>query len=176
MYVCMRVQELRRVRSGIMGERNNMVTMHDVLDAMWLYDNFKEETYLRRAIMPLEVGAGLCVTAYVTSLCVTMIPRACAMFASLVCSIHARPPSSRQLCTGACACTRMCDIYAAPHMQVLLTNFKRVVVKDSAVNAICYGAKLMVPGLLRFDNGIEVDDEVCGVEWSGVGKWECWAR
>lgn len=27
------MQELRRVRSGIMGEKDNMVTMHDVLDA-----------------------------------------------------------------------------------------------------------------------------------------------
>lgn len=27
------VQELRRVRSGIMGEKDNMTTMHDVLDA-----------------------------------------------------------------------------------------------------------------------------------------------
>ena len=26
-------------------------------------------------------------------------------------------------------------------LEVLLTNFKRLVVKDSAVNAICYGAK-----------------------------------
>ena len=34
------------------------------------------------------------------------------------------------------------------------------VVKDSAINAVCYGAKLMLPGLLRFENGIEVDDEV----------------
>lgn len=93
------MQELRRVRSGIMGEApsNNMVTMHDVLDAQWLYDNFKDESYLRRAVMPLEV---------------------------------------------------------------LLTSFKRLVVKDSAVNAICYGAKLMIPGLLRFESGVEVDDEV----------------
>jgi len=45
------------VRSGIMGERENMVTMHDVLDAMWMYDNFKDEAYLRRSIMPLEVRA-----------------------------------------------------------------------------------------------------------------------
>lgn len=30
------VQELRRCRSGIMGEQQNMVTMHDVLDAMWV--------------------------------------------------------------------------------------------------------------------------------------------
>eukprot|EP00877_Chromochloris_zofingiensis_P001323 jgi/Chrzof1/11191/Cz05g27150.t1 len=91
------MQELRRVRSGIMGEKENMVTMHDVLDAQWIYDNFRDEGYLRRSIMPLEV---------------------------------------------------------------LLTNYKRLVVKDSAVNAICYGAKLMIPGLLRFESGVDVDDEV----------------
>ena len=92
------VQELRRVRSGIMGERDNMVTCHDVLDAQWVLDHQNDESYLRRVIMPLEV---------------------------------------------------------------VLTNYKRLVVKDSAVNAVCYGAKLMLPGLLRFENGIEVDDEVC---------------
>ncbi|XP_010554793.1 PREDICTED: H/ACA ribonucleoprotein complex subunit 4-like [Tarenaya hassleriana] len=91
------MQELRRVRSGIMGERDNMVTMHDVMDAQWMYDNYRDETYLRRVIMPLEV---------------------------------------------------------------LLTSYKRLVVKDSAVNAICYGAKLMIPGLLRFENDIEVGEEV----------------
>ena len=31
-----------------------MVTMHDVMDAQWLYDNHKDETYLRRAVHPLE--------------------------------------------------------------------------------------------------------------------------
>ncbi|XP_059626624.1 H/ACA ribonucleoprotein complex subunit 4 [Cornus florida] len=91
------MQELRRVRSGIMGEKDNMVTMHDVMDAQWVYDNYRDETYLRRVIMPLEV---------------------------------------------------------------LLTSYKRLVVKDSAVNAICYGAKLMIPGLLRFENDIEVGEEV----------------
>jgi len=45
-------------------------------------------------------------------------------------------------------------------LEVLLTSFKRIVVKDSAVNAICYGAKLMLPGLLRFESGIDVGDEV----------------
>jgi len=39
-------------------------------------------------------------------------------------------------------------------------TYKRIVVKDSAVNAICYGAKLMIPGLLRYESGIEVNDEV----------------
>ncbi|GFY92263.1 homologue of NAP57 [Actinidia rufa] len=91
------MQELRRVRSGIMGEKDNMVTMHDVMDAQWVYDNYRDESYLRRVIMPLEV---------------------------------------------------------------LLTSYKRLVVKDSAVNAICYGAKLMIPGLLRFENDIEVGEEV----------------
>ncbi|KAH8506649.1 hypothetical protein H0E87_013446 [Populus deltoides] len=91
------MQELRRVRSGILGEKDNMVTMHDVMDAQWVYDNYRDESYLRRAIMPLEV---------------------------------------------------------------LLTSYKRLVVKDSAVNAICYGAKLMIPGLLRFENDIEAGEEV----------------
>ncbi|GAB2289706.1 centromere/microtubule-binding protein cbf5 [Dionaea muscipula] len=91
------MQELRRVRSGILGEKDNMATMHDVMDAQWLYDNYRDETYLRRVIMPLEV---------------------------------------------------------------VLTSYKRLVVKDSAVNAICYGAKLMIPGLLRFENDIEVGEEV----------------
>mgnify|MGYP001390393486 FL=1 len=91
------MQELRRVRSGILGETDNLVTMHDVMDAMWVNDNLKQEDYLRRVVMPLEV---------------------------------------------------------------LLTNYKRIVVKDSAVNAICYGAKLMIPGLLRYESGIEVGEEV----------------
>lgn len=91
------MQELRRVRSGVLGEDNNMVTMHDVLDAQHVYDTTKDEKYLRRVVMPLEV---------------------------------------------------------------LLTNYKRIVVKDSAVNAICYGAKLMIPGLLRFADDIDVGTEV----------------
>ena len=28
--------------------------MHDVMDAQWLYDNHKDETYLRRVVRPLE--------------------------------------------------------------------------------------------------------------------------
>lgn len=45
-------------------------------------------------------------------------------------------------------------------LEILLLKHKKVVVKDSAVNAICYGAKLMIPGLLRFSDGIEIGDEV----------------
>ena len=74
------MQELRRVKFGIMGEKDNMVTMHDVMDAQWVYDNYRDETYLRRVVMPMEI---------------------------------------------------------------LLTSYKRLV-----VNAICYGAKFMIPGLI----------------------------
>ncbi|KIW27437.1 centromere/microtubule-binding protein cbf5 [Cladophialophora immunda] len=91
------MQELRRVRSGAMAESDGMVTLHDVLDAQWMMDNNRDESYLRKVISPLES---------------------------------------------------------------LLTTYKRIVVKDSAVNAVCYGAKLMIPGLLRFEAGIEVHEEV----------------
>lgn len=47
--------ELRRVRSGIQSEMDDMATMHDILDAQWLYENHKDESYLRRVIKPLEV-------------------------------------------------------------------------------------------------------------------------
>ena len=39
-------------------------------------------------------------------------------------------------------------------LETLLTTYKRVVVKDSAVNAICYGAKIMIPGVLRFESNV----------------------
>ena len=45
------------MRSGIMGEQNNMVTMHDLLDAQWLHDNHKDEAYLRRATMRAQSPA-----------------------------------------------------------------------------------------------------------------------
>ena len=34
--------------------QESMVTMHDVLDAQWMYDHQKDESYLRRVIKPLE--------------------------------------------------------------------------------------------------------------------------
>ncbi|KAH8598300.1 pseudouridylate synthase family protein [Bisporella sp. PMI_857] len=98
------MQELRRVRSGAMDEQKNMVTLHDVLDAQWMQDNTRDESYLRKVISPLET---------------------------------------------------------------LLTTYKRIVVKDSAVNAVCYGAKLMIPGLLRYEADIEVHEEVVLITTKG---------
>jgi len=98
------MQELRRVRSGVLGERDNLVTMHDVLDAQWQFDHNKDETYLRRVIYPLEK---------------------------------------------------------------LLISHKRLVMKDSAVNAICYGAKIMLPGVLRYEDGIENNQDIVVITTKG---------
>lgn len=40
--------------TGIQSEKEGLMTMHDVMDAQWLHDNHKDETYLRRVIRPLE--------------------------------------------------------------------------------------------------------------------------
>ena len=45
-------------------------------------------------------------------------------------------------------------------LESLLIGYKRIVVKDSAVNAVCYGAKLMIPGLLRYEADISLNEEV----------------
>ena len=101
-----------------------MQTMQDVIDAQWLFENKKDESYLRRVIMPLET---------------------------------------------------------------LLKDHKKIIVKDSCVNALCYGAQLMVKeernilfsvliffcsffcsffavfkvsGVLRYDGNLVVGDEI----------------
>merc|ERR1712097_175489 len=52
-------------------------------------------------------------------------------------------------------------------LEVLLTSLKRCVAKDSAVNALCYGARLMLPGLLRFDGAIDLGDEIVVITTKG---------
>lgn len=96
--------ELRRVRSGIQSEKDDMVTMHDIMDAQYAYENHKDESMLRRVIKPLEG---------------------------------------------------------------LLIGHKRIIVKDSTVNSICYGAQVMLPGVLRYEDGIEIDDEIVVVTTKG---------
>lgn len=39
-------------------------------------------------------------------------------------------------------------------------NFPRIVIKDTSVNAICYGAQLTAKGILRYDDNINVNTEV----------------
>merc|ERR1719410_156102 len=52
-------------------------------------------------------------------------------------------------------------------LEILLIAMKRIVIKDTSVNAICYGAKIMIPGVLRFDDAIEIGDEVVIVSTKG---------
>jgi H/ACA ribonucleoprotein complex subunit 4 len=52
-------------------------------------------------------------------------------------------------------------------LECLLVGYKRIVVKDSAVNAVCYGAKLMIPGLLRYEADISVNEEVVLITTKG---------
>lgn len=96
--------ELRRVRSGALKEDKSMVTMHDVKDAQWHFEQYGKEEYLRRVIMPLEI---------------------------------------------------------------LLINYPRIVVKDTSINAVCYGAQLMLPGVLRYESNIECGQEVILISTKG---------
>lgn len=52
-------------------------------------------------------------------------------------------------------------------LECLLTEHKRIIMKDSAINAICYGAKIMLPGVLRYDDGIEMNDQIVLVSTKG---------
>merc|ERR1711998_715218 len=52
-------------------------------------------------------------------------------------------------------------------MEKLLEPLPRIVVKDTTVNALCYGAKLMLPGVLRCSKNIEVGQEVVVITTKG---------
>ncbi|KAK8961324.1 H/ACA ribonucleoprotein complex subunit 4 [Platanthera guangdongensis] len=91
------MHELRRVRPGFLGEHGNMFTIQNVEHAMKSYKVSKDERYLRKFVMPVEV---------------------------------------------------------------LLTRFKRLVVRDSVVFVLCHGGKLMLHELLHFENFIEKGEEV----------------
>lgn len=97
------MKSLRRTRSGFVPEKSSF-TLHDLLDAVSLFDSTGDERVLRRIVQPLES---------------------------------------------------------------LLVNYRCIMVKDSCVNAICYGAKLSVTGVLRFDRNINVGSEVVVITTKG---------
>jgi H/ACA ribonucleoprotein complex subunit 4 len=49
----------------------------------------------------------------------------------------------------------------------VLTNLKRIIIKGSAVDAICHGAPLLLPGVLRFSADIEAGNRVVIVTTKG---------
>lgn len=95
--------ELRRIRSGTVSE-NNLVTMHDVLDAVHMYEKYNNETYLRRIVHPIETS---------------------------------------------------------------LKSYKRIIVKDSAVAALCSGAKLTVSGIVMIDQNIDLNELIVCITLKG---------
>ncbi|KAM0685837.1 H/ACA ribonucleoprotein complex subunit dkc1 [Conglomerata obtusa] len=58
-------------------------------------------------------------------------------------------------------------------LESLLLHFKRIIIKDSCVNAICYGAKLTIKGVLRYDDDIEIGSEIVLVSTKGEAVAIC---
>merc|ERR1712087_1056222 len=52
-------------------------------------------------------------------------------------------------------------------LEILLVGYPGIVVKDTSVNAVCYGAQLMLPGVLRYESNIEVGKEVVLITTKG---------
>ena len=50
------MRELRRTRSGPFTESNNLVTLQELSEAVYLWKNCKDDGDLRRVIMPMEVA------------------------------------------------------------------------------------------------------------------------
>lgn len=95
--------ELRRTRAGNTRE-SETVTMHDLLDAVHMYEKYNNETYLRRVVHPIENS---------------------------------------------------------------LKHYKRIIIKDSAVAALCSGAKLTICGVVMIDPEIIQDDTIVCITLKG---------
>jgi H/ACA ribonucleoprotein complex subunit 4 len=54
-------------------------------------------------------------------------------------------------------------------MERLLAHLPKVVVRDSAVDAVCHGANLAVPGIAQVDEGIEPGNVVAALSLKGEG-------
>ena len=52
-------------------------------------------------------------------------------------------------------------------VEFLLLDLPKIIVKDTAVNAICYGGKLLLPGVLRYSGNIDVNTEIVLVSTKG---------
>ena len=97
------MQELRRTRTGLFTE-DDLVTLHDVLDARTFYDADKDEAAIKAIVKPVEA-----VTAHLN----------------------------------------------------------HVILRDSAVDAVCHGAPLAAIGIAQLDAGIEVGEPVAFLTLKG---------
>jgi H/ACA ribonucleoprotein complex subunit 4 len=58
-------------------------------------------------------------------------------------------------------------------MEEGLSHLPKIVIRDSAVDAVCRGAAIAVPGVLSFDSNIEKDDDICLFTLKGEGVALC---
>jgi H/ACA ribonucleoprotein complex subunit 4 len=54
-------------------------------------------------------------------------------------------------------------------METVLEPLPKIVVRDSAVDAVCHGANLAAPGVLAVDSGIQPKDSVAIITQKGEG-------
>lgn len=85
------MKELRRTRTGSFKEDETMVTLQDITDAVYFLKENRDESYVRKAVQPMEKAAG---------------------------------------------------------------HLPKIIVRDSAVDALCHGAQLAAPGVLKVNTGI----------------------
>ncbi len=91
------MRELRRTATGHFREDFNLVTLHEVAEALYLWRHCKDESLLRKVVLPAEF---------------------------------------------------------------IVANLPKIVLKDTAVDAIAHGAQLAVPGIVRLHEGISRGDLV----------------
>jgi len=89
--------ELRRTKAGPFNEITNLVTMQDLTDAFYYFNEEDNEKYIRYCIQPIEKAVG---------------------------------------------------------------HLAKIYVLDSAVDSLCHGANLNLPGISELDSGIEKEDIV----------------
>jgi len=198
------MQELRRVRTGALDEHDNMVSLHDVLDARYQYENENDGMYCIYVcvytVLPMQNKKQtniqltcFCVLCVCDVFFLSVWCEDCA-FCMYVCTIglrlctddaffhsththtythththtHAHTYIHTHTYTRAHAHTHT-HTHTSHHtshithntspetylrrvimpLETLLVNLKKIIIKDSCVNAVCYGAQLMIPGVLN---------------------------
>ncbi len=86
------MRELRRTRAGPFREDETLTTLYELKDAIEWYKENRDETPLRRCILPLESA---------------------------------------------------------------LNHIPKIIIRDSAIDAVCHGAELAAPGVLQLDSKIK---------------------
>ncbi|MFX1450056.1 MAG: RNA-guided pseudouridylation complex pseudouridine synthase subunit Cbf5 [Promethearchaeota archaeon] len=91
------MQELRRTGHGNLKEDEHLVTLHDVMDAYHFWKEEKDESYLRKIILPMEN---------------------------------------------------------------VIDFLPKIIIRDSAIDAICHGADLAAPGIVKLSPAIKINSLV----------------